>query len=73
MSTGTLGCDEENSLLQQRHNAAPGMFLVSKPTADLAKGCRPCSVQAFFVTTGRQQHCLPEGGSGDETCGVSVE
>jgi len=32
MSTGKPICGGENVLLQQRHNAAPGMALVSKPT-----------------------------------------
>lgn len=36
MSTGEPGCGVQDMLLQRRHNAAPGMFLVSKPTAGLA-------------------------------------
>ncbi|KAM4573886.1 uncharacterized protein C3orf20-like [Odontesthes bonariensis] len=42
MSAGKLGRELENILLQQRHNAAPGMVLVSKPTADLAAFCAQC-------------------------------
>lgn len=60
MSTGKHSCGMENILLQQRHNAAPGMVLVSKPTAGLAKGCRLCSVLIFMAPTGWQQQCLPE-------------
>lgn len=37
MSTGKPSCRVQNILLQQRHNAAPGMVLVSKPTAGLAE------------------------------------
>lgn len=31
--------EAQKVLLQQRHNAAPGMVLVSTPTAALATGC----------------------------------
>lgn len=52
MSTGKPGCEVENILLQQRHNAAPGMVLVSKPTAGLVND----SAQYMFSW-------LPLGGS----------
>lgn len=61
MSTGKPSCGGENILLQQRHNAAPGMVLVSKTTAGLAKVCRLCSVHALIAPTGWQQQHLPEG------------
>lgn len=60
MSTAKPICGVENILLQQRHNAAPGMVLVSKPTAGLARGCRLCSVHVFMAPTGWQQQCSPE-------------
>ena len=59
MSTGKSSCGVENILLQHRHNAAPGMILVSKPTAVLAKGCILCLLHVFMDPTGWQQ-CLPE-------------
>lgn len=54
--------ESKNILLRQRHRAAPGTVLVSKPTADLSKSCMLCKVHAFMVPTGWQQqaplHCL---------------
>lgn len=61
MSTGKPSCGGENILLQQRHNTAPGMVLVSKTTAGLAKVCRLCSLHALIAPTGWQQQYLPEG------------
>lgn len=55
MSTGKSSCGVENILLQQRHNAAPGMILVSKPTAALAKGCILCTLHVSRDPTGWQQ------------------
>ncbi|KAM8892058.1 uncharacterized protein C3orf20-like isoform 2-T2 [Spinachia spinachia] len=59
MSSGQPGCGAENLLLQQRHNAAAGMFLVSEPTAGLTGGCRLSPVQVFWAPTGGQQRRSP--------------
>lgn len=48
MPTGMFSWDLENSLLHRRHNAAPGMFLVSRTSA----GCRLCSVHSAVVSLG---------------------
>lgn len=47
--------ESKKILLRQRHRAAPGTVLVSKPTADLSKSCMLCKVHAFMVPTGWQQ------------------
>ena len=57
-SGGTPGWGCANLLLQQRHNAAPGMILVSEPAAGTARGCRLCSLHVSMAATRRQQQCL---------------
>ena len=53
MSTGKPSCVAGSILLQQRHNAAPGMVLVSKTTA----GSAQCRV-SMFPLGGSSSACL---------------
>lgn len=50
MSTGEPGCGVHDMLLQRRHNAAPGMFLVSKPTAGLAQRLQTLLSACFYCS-----------------------
>lgn len=51
MPTGRPSCGGENILLQQQHNAAPGMVLVCKTTAGLAQ-----SLQAVLIAHSHRSH-----------------
>ncbi|MEQ2172650.1 hypothetical protein GOODEAATRI_023293, partial [Goodea atripinnis] len=53
MSAGMAGFGPENVLLQQRHGAAPGMFLVGELTADCM-----LELQVLMAATRWQQQLL---------------